>query len=182
MTDPLLGTYSSKTVVLKDGREAIIRPIIPADRLLLEKAWLKLSQDTIRKRFLAAKKGMSSLELDNLTVLDHINHCAYGVTTENELGEREGIGVARFVRDENNSSLAEFAIVIVDQYQALGVGTLLMTELLYEARKKGISQLTGKMDVSNVPMKKLLKKWPYFSFVQDSPGVLQVLGKLPVAT
>lgn len=166
-----------KIVALKDGQLAQLRPILPADRVLLETAWHKLSHDTIRKRFLAPKKGFTTHELDQLTNIDQVDHCAFGMTVEKN-GVPEGIGVARFVRDPHEKDLAEFAIVIVDEYQGKGVGTLLMAELIHEARAKGIHRLTGKMDAQNVAMKKLLHKWPYFSFVQDSPGLIQVTGLL----
>ncbi len=168
--------HSSK-VVLRDGTHAFIRPIVPSDKELIEAAWHKLSQDTIRRRFLGAKKGFTPDELEHLTNIDHDLHCAYGVTIMRN-GAMEGIAVARFVRDPANPTVAEFAIVVVDEFQGKGVGKLLMAELIKEARAKGVLQLTGKMNATNDAMMALLKKWPYFSFSLDSPGVLSVLGVL----
>lgn len=167
----------AQEIVLKDGTRALIRPIIPSDKDMIEAAWHRLSQDTIRRRFLGAKKGFTPDELEHLTNIDHVFHCAYGVSALKN-GAPEGVAVARFVRDPNDPSVAEFAIVVADEYQGKGVGKLLLAELIKQARIKGVKQLTGKMDAGNHVMLSLLRKWPYFSFVLDSPGVLSVTGKI----
>ena len=52
----MTATDSPKNIVLKNGQMAVMRPLTPADRDLLQLGFGKLSPETVRKRFLAAKK------------------------------------------------------------------------------------------------------------------------------
>jgi len=48
--------------------------------------------------------------------------------------DHPGIGVARFVRLEQDPGVAEFAITVIDEYQNRGLGTLLLKLLLKAAQ------------------------------------------------
>ena len=52
---------------LRGGTNVLIRPIEPADKPRLEEGLRRLSNETIRKRFLAAKPRFSRSELRYLT-------------------------------------------------------------------------------------------------------------------
>ena len=61
---------------LRDGTRVLLRPIEPADKDRLTVALGRLSQETIRRRFLAAKPRFSSGELRYLTEVDGHDHLA----------------------------------------------------------------------------------------------------------
>src|SRR4051794_41872617 len=67
----LLSTYR-----LNDGTQLLVRPIRADDKRLLSKAFARLSPETVRKRFLAPKKGLTTAELKYLTEIDGCDHVA----------------------------------------------------------------------------------------------------------
>jgi GNAT superfamily N-acetyltransferase len=72
--------------------------------------------------------------LDYLTQVDHHDHEAL-VAIDPETGD--GVGVARFVR--TGDDVAEPAVVVIDDWQGRGVGTVLLNALVDRAREEGIT-------------------------------------------
>ena len=101
---------------LPDGTEILLRPIEAADKDRLAVALGRLSQETIRRRFLAAKPRFSSGELRYLTEIDGRNHLALAAFLAAD--PETIIGVARCVRlPHAPTPTAEFAIVVGDAFQ-----------------------------------------------------------------
>jgi RimJ/RimL family protein N-acetyltransferase len=132
----------------------LLRPIEAADKDRLSVALGRLSQETIRRRFLAAKPRFSSGELRYLTEIDGRNHLALAAFPA---GDPETIvGVARCVRLPDAPDTAEFAIVIGDAFQGRGLGTLLARELAAAARAAGIRRFAATMLGDNVAVRRLM--------------------------
>jgi hypothetical protein len=55
---------------LSDGTRVQIRPVEPADKPRLADALARLSRESVRRRFLAAKPSLSTTELRYLTEVD----------------------------------------------------------------------------------------------------------------
>ncbi|HLW57227.1 MAG TPA: GNAT family N-acetyltransferase [Bacteriovoracaceae bacterium] len=113
-----------------------------------------LSPHSIRNRFLGGKKTLTEKELHYLTHFDGINHFALGVRNS----EQRGIAVTRMVRSNDNANLAEIAITIIDEYQNLGLGTLLFKVIAYAAYERGINELIIHLLQQNEGMQKLARK------------------------
>ena len=58
-----------------------------------------------------------------------------------------GIGVARYVRDNHDPSLAEVAVVMADEWQGRRVGTALLGRLGDRAYSAGVERLVGRLIV-----------------------------------
>lgn len=128
-----------KTLRLPGGFLLQIRSIRPDDKAALAGAFRQLSGDSVHSRFLVYKKGLTEAELAYLTEVDFVHHVSL-VATLPEL-EPEGIvGVARYIliNQEPAAPVAEFALVVVDRYQALGIGTVLLKHLANIAREAGV--------------------------------------------
>ena len=117
---------------LPDGTRILLRPIEAGDKARLSVALGRLSQETIRRRFLAAKPRFSSGELRYLTEVDGHNHIALVAVLADD--PETLVGVARCVRLPEHPETAEFAIVVADAFQGRGLGTLLARELATPAR------------------------------------------------
>lgn len=132
------------TVVLRDGRRVRIRPIVPEDRHHLVQGLTRMSERSLYYRFHTPRKDFTEEELKYLTELDYRNHVAWGAEALDE-PSAPGIAVARYVRDATDPATAEAAIVVADDYQAVGLGTILMETLMNTALENRVEQLVGYM-------------------------------------
>jgi len=131
---------------LPDGAEIRIRPIEPADAAELGAAFSRLTAVTRYGRFLGDLDHITPRQLDYLTTVDHVDHEALAAF-EAETGM--GIGVARYVRDAHDPSLAEVAVVVADAWQGRRVGTALLGRLSDRAYAAGVERLVGRLIVGN---------------------------------
>ena len=95
-------------------------------------------------------------------------------------GNEEGIGVARFIRLEEDSEVAEPAITVVDDFQGKGLGTLLLHRLAAAALEREINRFRFEILADNVRMKNMLDEvsqelW----FAQPDHGVIEIEFEIP---
>jgi GNAT superfamily N-acetyltransferase len=141
--------------VLADGSRIRIRPIRPDDGPRLAVAVGRLSEESRRRRFLAAKPGLTAAELRYLTEVDGVDHLAVVALAGPEPGAPI-VGVARCIRPAPGSAEAEFAIVVGDALQGLGLGRLLMDELASAASAAGIRRFSATTLADNLALVRLL--------------------------
>jgi RimJ/RimL family protein N-acetyltransferase len=142
------------TLVLKDGTRMLVRPIVPEDKDLLVEGFAHLSPQTRFRRFLGYMDKLRPPLLRYLTEIDYVEHFAW-VGMDADTGA--GIGVARYVRMRDDPAAAEAAIVIVDEYQGRGAGTLLLQLLGASALSNGITHFVGEALAENEPIRDLLE-------------------------
>src|SRR5439155_6933612 len=110
-------------VTLRDGTRMVVRPITPDDKDLLLDGFAHLSEQTRFRRFLGYMDKLRAPLLRYLTEIDYVDHFAWvGLDAD----KNKGIGVARYVRMHDDPAAAEAAIVVVDDYQRRGAGTILL--------------------------------------------------------
>src|SRR4051794_28181492 len=114
------------TVPLRDGSEAIVRPVDPNDRDLVASGFEHLSDQSRYQRFFRVVDNLTDDELDFFTDVDHDAHEAIGALSADG---RTGLGIARYIRLAPDSPKAEVAIVVVDAAQGRGLGHVLMEDL-----------------------------------------------------
>lgn len=120
---------------LRDGTQIAVRPIRGSDREALSDAFERLSPESRYRRFFRPLSRLSSSDLSYLTEVDHEDHEALAAfTTVGEL-----VGVARYIRSEEDPAYAEVAVTVADDWQSRGVGTLLLRRLIGRARESGIT-------------------------------------------
>ncbi len=140
---------------LRDGTRVVVRPIRPGDKALLSEGLRRLSERTIRRRFLAAKPRFTSTELRYLTEVDGRDHIALvAVLADDPAGL---VAVARCVRLPDRPGTAEMAIVVGDAYQGLGLGRRLAQLLADEARRTGIRRFAATMLGENEPAQRIMR-------------------------
>jgi len=139
---------------LPDGTRILLRPIEAGDKARISAALARLSQETIRRRFLAAKPTFSTSELRYLTEVDGHNHLALAAVLADD--PEALVGVARCVRLPDAADTAEFAIVVADAYQGRRLGTLLARELARAARAVGIRRFAATMLSDNAAVRRLM--------------------------
>lgn len=129
-----------RLVTLSDGTTIVVRPLRPEDRVLLVEGFARLSAQSRYRRFLRPVTSLSDRELTYLTDVDHQDHYALGAVT---LDGGTGAGVARYIRTPSEPTVAEAAVVVADEYQGRGIGTVLLRGLADAAHRNGIATLRG---------------------------------------
>ena len=139
---------------------------------MLEDGLRHLSDESVQRRFLTLKRSFSRAELRYLTEVNGRDHVA--LVAEDTIrahsaepsasGQAPGdpvrrlIAVARFVRLVEDPSAAEVAIVVADDWQRRGVGSLLSDQLAEEARRAGIARFTATIASDNVAAQRLMRR------------------------
>ena len=141
-----------------------IRPIEPDDKATLAAGFDRLSDESRYRRFLGAHPRLTTSDLRYLTEVDHRDHEALVAL---DASTDDGVGVARFIRDDTRPDSAEIAVAVADDWQGRGVGTALLRRLADRAREEGIGRFTAVMLADNAPMAHLL----------DDLGVTRVLDR-----
>lgn len=133
-----------------DGTPITIRPIQPEDRQI-ELAFVNgLSSNSRYLRFFSTVKELSPELLDRFTRVEFPEEMAFIATVQREGGEEE-IGVARYAPGSTEGT-AEFAVVVGDAWQGLGIGRELMHHLFIVAEDAGFQRIDGAVLKANAHM------------------------------
>jgi RimJ/RimL family protein N-acetyltransferase len=141
---------------LPDGALILVRSIRPDDKRMLEDGLRHLSDESVQRRFLTLKRSFSRAELRYLTEVDGRDHVALVAEYPGDPARRL-IAVARFVRLADDPTAAEVAIVVADDWQRRGVGTLLAEQLAARARHSGIRRFTATIASDNLAARRLMQ-------------------------
>ena len=136
-----------------DGTELVVRRIRPADKLALAAALGRLSDESVRMRFLVPKPRFTGTELRYLTEVDFRDH--YAVVVTPRARPDVILGVARWIRDAQHPAEAEAAIVVADHLQGQGLGRTLGHAIADAARERGVRRFTATMLPENVAVHRL---------------------------
>lgn len=110
-------------------------------------------------------------ELRYFVEVNHRDHEAL-VALDPDTGE--GIGVARYVRSHEDPSVAELAVAVVDDWQGLGVGSRLVSELADRARDEGVTSFSATVLAENDTMLKLLEELGRMRVIQRELGTVEL--------
>lgn len=136
---------------LDDKTTVRVRPIAPKDRDRLVEGLENLSPRSRYLRFLASRDTLSDADLAYLTELDYGDHFAWGMEVHDDPA-RPGVGVARYIRADNDPTVAEAAVTVIDAYQGKGAGRILLEKLIEAASANGIERFRAYVSSSNQPV------------------------------
>ena len=159
---------------LPDGAQILIRPIRADDKRFLEDGLRQLSDESVHRRFLSPKRSFSRAELRYLTEVDGRDHVALVAEYPGE-PVRRLIAVGRFVRLAQNTDAAEVAIVVADDWQRRGVGSLFAERLAAQARRLGVKRFTATMASDNVAAHRLMDRLTEHLDEHSGSGVSDVV-------
>ena len=145
-------TRVDERITLADGGEVLVRPLRADDRAAYSAAMLRMSARSRYLRFASPKPRLSNRELDFLTGADGDRHLALVAMAGDPPG---GVAVARYVRTD--AAGAEVAIGVIDAWQGRGLGTVLLSRLLEQARAHGLTALSATTLAENIASEHLLQ-------------------------
>ena len=171
------GDFRETVHSLRDGGRILVRALRPEDGPEMAAQYEELSAESRRLRFFNAPEHLAGRLLDYLVDVDGVNRFALGARMIDEPG-RPGVGVARYARDHEDPTAAEAAVTVLDSYCNRGIGTILLTSLVDEARSHGITTFTASVMWENHALLDSLRAYGA-SVVPDEPGVAAVSVELP---
>lgn len=144
---------------LRNGTEVIIRAIRPEDKGLLLAAYKELEQETVYMRFFTLKKDLTEEELKFATEIDFIRHVAL-VACIRECGQERIIAAASYIvgGEPARSSSAEIEFTVEEDYQGLGLASILLRHLVSIGRKRGLSSFEADVLPSNTAMLRVFSR------------------------
>ena len=182
MHPPTNGSFDldwHERVRLRDGRHVTLRLLRPDDRELYLSAFAKLSATARYHRFFEPKDHLTAAEVHYLVDLDQVHHFAIVATHGHD--PAEGVGLARCVEIPGQPTVAEPAVTVLDAWQGLGIGRLLMRRLVEAARARGVERFHLDILAGNSPMLSLLDEVGVELLPAREHGVLTIDLPLPDA-
>ena len=164
-------------VTLAPGIDIMIRPIQPEDKGLLARGFSQLSSQARYQRFFSKVDSLTEKDLVYLTEVDHVNHEAL-IAIDPDNGDL--VGVARYVRIEPENR-AEVAVIVADEWQGRGLGTVLLEGLVERSRTAGIDEFLALVLSSNEDARHLFENLIPGKATTSTgdPGQVEVLIDLP---
>ncbi|HET9959090.1 MAG TPA: GNAT family N-acetyltransferase [Polyangiaceae bacterium] len=141
---------TTRVVTLRDRRDVVIRPIRITDERALQELFYRLSSESVYQRFLHFKNKHPHQEM--LALVDHDYDSAVALVAapvDDDTGRL--VAMARYDVDPA-THFADVAFVVDDQWQRVGLGTLLFSRLGEVAKAKGLRGFTADVLSSNKAM------------------------------
>ena len=143
------------TCTAKNGEELTYRPIRPEDEPLLVQFHENISEKSVYLRYFRSFNLDQRTEHDRLTricFVDYDRTIAQVVTRRDEEGNEIVVAVGRLSRAHATAE-AEYALLVSDAYQGMGVGSRLLRRLLEIGREEGIETVIAYILPENTGMR-----------------------------
>ncbi|QCO15206.1 bifunctional acyl-CoA synthetase/GNAT family N-acetyltransferase [Azospirillum brasilense] len=162
-------------ITIKDGRQFLVRPILPEDEPLVHHMVANQTQEDLRLRFFAPLKRLSHQAAARLTQIDYDREMGLvAVGPDPETGETIMYGVVRITADPDNLR-AEYAVMVRSDMKGQGLGYQLMNKILDYARSRGIKEVYGEVLRENTSMLGMCRALGFIRKENlDEPGVVEV--------
>ncbi|MEO8161722.1 MAG: GNAT family N-acetyltransferase [Arenimonas sp.] len=169
------GSPWSEFVLLQNGRELLIRPIVPADAPALRAGFQVLSPEEVRLRFLHPLAELTDAESRRLASADPRREFVLVAAEPLPPGEALVLAVARASLREDSARDAEFALVVGRLVAGQGLGKLLLRRLLTWARRRRLHSLRGTVSLDNTVMLQLAQELGFTrQLVSGEPGTARI--------
>ncbi|QFU04031.1 Acetyltransferase Pat [Pseudoalteromonas sp. THAF3] len=162
-----------RSVTLKDGSQALLRPIRPEDEQAHREFDESLSKEDRYRRFFGEMPHFSHEQLAKMTQIDYDREMAFIVTRKHHAKDCT-LGVSRVLMDPDNA-IAEFAIVIGSQYQGLGLGRLLLQAAIDYCKEQGVASVQGTTLWENTGMIELARKLGFTVHRDFEEGTIEMI-------
>lgn len=137
----------TQSIELKNGTSVLFRPIKPED----EKLWCDFveccSPESLHLRFRYMFRATTHEMASRFCFLDYDREIAIVAETEHE-GERKLLGIGRLVADVDHRE-AEYAVIVADPWQGLGIGSQLTDFCLQLCKDWEIESIIAEMAPNN---------------------------------
>lgn len=144
-----------RSLVLKGGREVLIRPARASDVMAMKDLFYHMSQHDIYTRFFRKVNALSFKEAQRLCNVNFDGEVAFVAVTGSREDEHIVGSCCYFLNPTTN--LAEVGYMIVPEWQATGLGRAFQKRMMEFARKKGVRGFVADILSENSKMIALAK-------------------------
>ncbi|MGB9915159.1 MAG: bifunctional acetate--CoA ligase family protein/GNAT family N-acetyltransferase [Candidatus Bathyarchaeales archaeon] len=169
--DLLIASYPQKYIAarkLKNGAQVLLRPVKPEDERRFNEFLSSLSEETMRFRFFQILKDVSHDLLARYCNLDYNREVT--IIAEHQQDSRKIVGAGSVIVEPDGKS-GEFAVVVGDEWQGLGLGSKLMDHLIMIAKDMRLEWLFGYVLPNNYKMLRMCAKMGFTSEPLDEETV-----------
>jgi len=149
------------TWTTRSGKEILIRPIRPEDEPRLVEFHEHLSERSVYLRYasmLQISQRVAHERLSRICHIDYEREMALIAEWHDPETDRDMIvGVGRLTK-EFGTNEAEFAMLVIDEFQREGIGTELLRRLVQIGRDEGLDRITADILVQNRAMQHVSEK------------------------
>ena len=171
---PSLGTLADDrelTVTLRNGALVRVRAIHPDDAPRLMALSRRLSPRTVYQRFFSFRRLLPE-EAHAFSNVDYRQRMA--VVAEVDDGQdSELVGVARYGSSDDGT--ADIGLVVADDWQGLGLGSLLFEQILAAGERRGIHRFSADVLTDNRRALRLLSQHTTITRRTVSDGVTSLV-------
>lgn len=170
-------TSGGELVFTHDQRRLRMRSIEPSDVAALQRCFVRLSPEDIRRRFLHAMSELPTPMAQRLCRIDPALETALALVDET-VNPIEIRGVGRLYVDEAADN-AEFSVLVEQKWARSGLGALLLHRLIADGRRRGLAEIWGCVLQENGPMLELCKELGFTRHLMaNEPGTAQLTLRL----
>jgi acetyl coenzyme A synthetase (ADP forming)-like protein len=159
---------SEYDAVRTDGGLVHIRPAVPADEAALKALDHRASDRSIYYRFFTVNRHAADTYVDRLLRPSSADHHALVALVGVDI-----VGVASFERLTDIA--AEIAVLIDDEAQHKGIGTLLIEHLADVARQHGITKFVAEVLAANIAMIEVIRRLGFAVTSRTEAGTVHVI-------
>ncbi len=158
-------------VTLRNGASVRVRAIRPDDEPRLMALCRRLSPRTVYQRFFSVRRLLPE-EAHAFANVDYRQRMAV-VAEVGDGPEPELVGVARY--GPSDEGTADIGLVVADAWQGLGLGSLLLEEILRAGEQRGIHQFSADVLTDNRRALRLLARHAAIARRTVASGVTSVV-------
>ncbi|MBI1825275.1 MAG: GNAT family N-acetyltransferase [Planctomycetes bacterium] len=146
----LYPTEQERWLALADNARVFVRPLKITDEALIRELFYSLSAQSVQQRFFSMLASMPHDKRQELMRIDYANDMALLVLDNSGAGAK-ALAIAQYRRTPN-SSFAEVAFLVRDDWQHRGISTQLLKDLADYARAHGVAGFTAEVLADNSAM------------------------------
>jgi GNAT superfamily N-acetyltransferase len=159
-------------VALPEGRVVVVRPAEPSDAAAVAVLYSRCGPRTLRDRYLAPPPRVTSTTLRALVAPDR--GCALAAVT------RSGdiVGIVQLTGGAEPGT-ADLALLVRDDYQRAGLGSLLARHGIRAAQAMGFTELTSRGIANNLRLVRMLGRLGLGRYLRTADGYVHL--RVPLA-
>ncbi len=140
----------------KENLDLFLRPVKISDEPLLKDFYYSLSDRSMYRRFISARKDMPHERLQDFVIIDHTKEVVI-LAIKKKSNREMVLGIGQYAVDLDTHT-AEAAFAVRDGYQNMGISTELLKYLTFLAKKQGLLGFTADVLMENREMLHVFEK------------------------